>query len=105
VTGIKTYVTCGRLPDLQEVARRLQRGVLVLDTETTGLYLARGDRLVSVGALAAAVGWCAEVTCEEVDGYYVLNGPIGWELNEIARRYHKVDRGLGQIQRLRASTG
>jgi DNA polymerase III epsilon subunit family exonuclease len=87
--GGEECVDCVRLPDLYKVAWQLQQCVLVVDTETTGLYPARGDRLVSVAALGVSVGWSVECTGDEVDGHYVMDGPIGWELQETGRCYYR----------------
>jgi DNA polymerase III epsilon subunit-like protein len=92
--AVEQYVDCVRLPDLEKVLRQLQQGVMIVDTETTGLYPARGDRVVSVAALGVRLGWSFECAGDEADGYVVLKETYGWEVHETGRTLHRrVDPG------------
>jgi DNA polymerase III epsilon subunit-like protein len=55
--GVETVVMTRPLPSLQEFLTLLKSDLLIIDTETTGLYPARGDRMLSLGALKAHYGW------------------------------------------------
>jgi DNA polymerase-3 subunit epsilon len=87
--AVEQYVDCVRLPDLEKVVRQLQQGVLIVDTETTGLYPARGDRVVSVAALGVRLGWSFECAGDETDGYYIVKETLGWEVHETGRTLHR----------------
>jgi len=87
--AVEQYVDCVRLPDLGKVVWQLQQGVLIVDTETTGLHPARGDRVVSVAALGVRLGWSFECAGDETDGYVVLKETLGWEVHETGRTLHR----------------
>ncbi|WP_262029235.1 exonuclease domain-containing protein [Microvirga sp. Mcv34] len=56
-TGVETVVLSRLLPTLEEFLMLLKGDLLIIHTETTGLFPARGDCMLSLGALQAHYGW------------------------------------------------